>query len=155
MPRILSTSHLQNRRRRSSIGSSSSSLSMSYSDSGRIHQSVLSDWFSVLVGNRSVNDSSTKASSSPKESKATASSASPFSSLSSSGTNTPSVLGDQTPIPIRSKPRRQIIPRRSSTGSTTDDSWGQFVDTAEAERELIRHSRVLSKRELPRHSICY
>ena len=26
------------------------------------------------------------------------------------------------------------------------DSWGQFVDTAEAEEEIIRHSKILSKR---------
>ena len=26
------------------------------------------------------------------------------------------------------------------------DGWGQFVDTAEAEEELIRSSKILSKR---------
>jgi len=38
----------------------------------------------------------------------------------------------------------------SSIGSTDQmderDSWGQFVDTAEAEEEIIRHSKILSKR---------
>lgn len=28
------------------------------------------------------------------------------------------------------------------------DSWGQFIDTAEAEDEMIRHSKILFKRYL-------
>ena len=33
------------------------------------------------------------------------------------------------------------------SGSEPEDGpWGQFVDTAEAEEELVRHSKILSKR---------
>ena len=28
----------------------------------------------------------------------------------------------------------------------SDDAWGQFVDPAEAEQQLIRSSKILSKR---------
>jgi hypothetical protein len=30
--------------------------------------------------------------------------------------------------------------------SNDQDSWGQFIDTAEAEDEMVRHSKILSKR---------
>jgi len=41
--------------------------------------------------------------------------------------------------------------RRLSAGprqqqDETDGSWGHFIDTAEAEAEIIRHSKILSKR---------
>ena len=56
--------------------------------------------------------------------------------------------------------RREIVPRRASTGASSvtgrfidtapsDDGWGQFVDTEEADKELIRHSRILSRKEIP------
>lgn len=35
-----------------------------------------------------------------------------------------------------------------SSEADSDDLWGQFVDTAEAENELIRHSKVLTQRYL-------
>jgi hypothetical protein len=36
-------------------------------------------------------------------------------------------------------------PRYKESGDD-HDSWGQFTDTAEAEDEMIRHSKILSKR---------
>jgi hypothetical protein len=155
MPRILSNGHLHHsRQRRSSLGSSSGRMRLSMSnDPGRIQQSVLNDWFGILTGPFDDNtDNSSRV-------KKTTAPTSANSSLSSSGMNTPPALSD-SPFPTSNEVGRQIISRRSSTGSTNapsmsrttvfcEDTWGQFVDTAEAEKELVRHSRVLSKKESP------
>jgi hypothetical protein len=38
-------------------------------------------------------------------------------------------------------------PRYKNNESRDDEnSWGQFIDTAEAESEIIRHSKILSRR---------
>lgn len=39
-----------------------------------------------------------------------------------------------------------MFPDFGSTEQQLDDGWGQFVDTAEAEEQLIRSSKILSKR---------
>ncbi|GKY98476.1 hypothetical protein MPSEU_000804900 [Mayamaea pseudoterrestris] len=56
-------------------------------------------------------------------------------------------------------PRDQALPSRRSSNASSQQGgrwmsyseadegiWGQFVDTAEAEAEIIRHSKILSKR---------
>ena len=35
----------------------------------------------------------------------------------------------------------------SSTGGAQEDTWGQFVDTAEADIEIVRSSKILSARQ--------
>jgi hypothetical protein len=40
----------------------------------------------------------------------------------------------------------QPRPRGYNESRDVQDSWGQFIDTAEAEDEIIRHSKILSKR---------
>lgn len=141
MPRILSNAGLSyDARRRSSISSSSSSASRRNS----AQQSGLADWFSILTGHPNASMFSQETS--------VASSRSPMSSISSSGRSTPPSLSASVP-----SSRRQIISRRSSAPTMAsyglalieESSWGQFVDTAEAEKELVRHSRVLSRKEIP------
>jgi hypothetical protein len=63
----------------------------------------------------------------------------------------------QPQLPFEGKSRRapaggnvvvnEIHPQPRYKESRDDqDSWGQFIDTAEAEDEMIRHSKILSKR---------
>jgi hypothetical protein len=37
-------------------------------------------------------------------------------------------------------------PQYHKESRNDQDSWGQFIDTAEAEDEMVRHSKILSKR---------
>ena len=137
MPMILNSSRLHSRRR-SSIGGSSSASSVntrrrtSSTSDASSQQSMVADWFSVLSGNSS--SVTLTMSQSVRNRQASVQSAS--SSLSSSGTSTP--------------PGSSCNTRRCKSTPTLDDSWGQFVDTAEAEKELVRNSKVLSRKEAHR-----
>ena len=139
MPMILNSNRLHGQRRSSMTRSASCVSSTSRRSSGGAstsQQSMLADWFTVLTGNSSsVTLAMNPSTKSRQESVQSASS-----SLSSSGMSTP--------------PRHSRSAKPKST-SSMEDSWGQFVDTAEAERELVRNSKVLSRKEAPRLSQGY
>jgi hypothetical protein len=82
------------------------------------------------------------------------------SSVCSNGPSIPYYMLDESARPVRLEQRRSIFsqtsdpslstnPDSSSTtvqnSSCEDDVWGHFVDTAEAEAAIIRHSKILSK----------
>ena len=155
MPRILSSNSLSystKQRRRGSMPSVSGSVSRrdNLRRSSTQQQSVLQDWFGILTGNPSASVNSQE----ENTSRASVPSRSALSSLSSSGRNTPPSLAQ----PSASPSRRHIMPRRSSSASIQsydyprheqcESSWGQWVDVAEADKEIVRHSRVLSRKEL-------
>lgn len=126
----------------------SSTTTIGLSDS--YQQSLLADWFSsvaavpilLLQTRGSLEKTSTVSS--------TTQSMPPLSSTSSSGRSTPSANSDGKHI---SGGCGMIFARQGSTEA--DDSWGQFVDTAEAEQEIVKHSRVLSRKELPEIPVGY
>lgn len=138
---ILNSARLH-QRRRSSMGSTISYSSGSLTNLKQ--SSSLLEWFSSLGGGSSYArdgsaDGSSNATTTPSES--------PY----SSGESTPT----RSPLPSSDRHvRRPILPRHSTTATiahtlSSDDSWGQFIDTAEADQELVRHSRVLSRKEMP------
>ena len=147
MPMILNNTRLHSRRR-SSMSGYSTSCSRSGGSEASFQQ--LSDWSSTLTGNPSSATFASKTGGASVQS----------TSLSSSGTSTP-----PTASPPQSRRRRVTRGhvRPSEPTISMDDSWGQFVDTAEAEKELVRHSKILSRKETPsiprgyhqaRRSIC-
>ena len=127
MPRILSRHPtLHNYARRSSNNAfrnpSTSNHGMATSDS-LTSNSASQPWF-YFLGTSSSSQPSSQSSSTMS---------SPTSSLRSSYNSSRRDYSRSSSLPTYSTPQHE-------------DSWGQFVDTAEAEMEIIRHSKILSKR---------
>jgi hypothetical protein len=131
MPAILSRDAYLHRRRSISIASSSSSKS---SDSSRA-----SSWGSALWDNQT-----------PAISRTFLAGSSTFHCIIDRG---------QLQLPFQGKSRRvskggnvvvdeihQQVQPRYKESRNDQDSWGQFIDTAEAEDEMVRHSKILSQR---------
>ena len=174
MPMILNNSTRFNQLRRGSTAGSSASLSRSSGSESSFQHSFLADWFSTLTtGSPSPSSTgSTLRASDSSNNKEDAcsrhgSESAQSSSSNSSGNSTPRAA---SPTPPPHAGRRQIISdvcqnaqrRRCSTGAMmpfndneldvdgNDDHWGQFVDPAEAENEITKYSRILSRKEVSR-----
>ena len=161
MPRILSNSSLHHRRQSSISSSSMLASSNSY------QQSVLIDWFNSLTGHsgstgskgslQKRNSSSTTRDSSKVPSAASTTDSSPLSSSASSGRNTPPTDPSDNRCRFFSQSNTGLTPSilATATMKEVDDTWGLFVDTEEAEKELVKHSGVLSRKELPNAPLRY
>jgi hypothetical protein len=125
MPRILSRNASLFKRRGSHAAAFSGARmsSVSSASSQQRSNNPLSQWL-ALVG---VEDSS------------------PRTSNVSTGSNTPSVSSRTSASSHRSF--TSLMSASAATAALDEvDGWGQFVDTAEAEEEFIRSSKILSKR---------
>jgi hypothetical protein len=130
MPRILSQPHSfccrQRRRRSSQSQSSQSSQSSQNSVTSNIQSAILQLWPIKLQASPDT---------------------SPSSSTSSSSTSLGSLSEHTSQTQSRSYQGSQRGGTSWTNGNDGDDGpWGQFIDTAEAEEEIVRHSRILSKK---------
>lgn len=143
MPRILSRSSIQSSRR--SNVSSRTSISQSS------EMNLLSKWFSAT----DMNGSSCSKSWSSSQSSVTSSM---ISTGSSTPRSTPSLqpakkLGRQLDLLSNSEKSDHTPSKRKSmylsqTVDDPSDTWGHFIDVAEAEEKIVRHSRILLAKEL-------
>jgi hypothetical protein len=128
MPRIMSRNHSLYRPR-STFGNSSKSSALSVRDEPDSAFDVAFRWLSLS------NESSRTSS--------------PSSSVGSSPSTS---LGRMRQGRMQNWSQRDHHRRQSENDADEamsedrSDSWGQFVNTAEAEEESIRHSKILSKR---------
>ena len=138
MPRILSRSSLQSHSSRRHSTSSRSSVSKPS------EMNLLAQWLSSTDIKGCTTTASTKSWSSNQSSTVP--------SLISTGSSTPQslMLLRKTTSTLFSNTQSQAMPRRGSSYSLSTpeldppDAWGQFIDVAEADELIVRHSRILS-----------
>lgn len=138
MPRILSRSSLQSNSSRRHSMSSRANLSKPS------EMNLLAQWLSSTDIKGCATTASTKSWSSNQSSTVP--------SVISTGSSTPQSLTTlrKTTSTLFSNSQSQPMPRRRSScylptpEMDPPDAWGQFIDVAEADELIVRHSRILS-----------